>query len=193
VSITKLPRGLPRRVTSTPGFPAGRHLVYRPVSLEFPSLLGPERYNSGSRRSLAEGSRTLVREDGVDQRPSAEDRREQAEHLAAVLGSYSGEKLDFSLDSLGRLDAVLASWADLDEAYGEAHIIDALMLPIAAYVGEVLCRAGARWHDAGPASIAIVLPDGRAVDLSEAVLTNLRGARLSFAGLAGLVGSHPAR
>lgn len=111
-----------------------------------------------------------------------------ASEAAEILATQSGQPFDFSLASLARLDALLAEWRDLNAVYG-GPIPDhsPLIVPVAAYLGETLARAGAWWFDAAtgdshrPALVA-VFPDGRHLDLIEAAsiaCQGVEGASLS--------------
>src|SRR3954454_6261791 len=80
-----------------------------------------------------------------------------------------GLTLDYSIPSLGHVDAVLA---DLRRDQ-EFEKLQPLLFSLGCYVGEVLVRnAGAHWKDAEPqqgkakstAPIVIEMPDGRAAN-----------------------------
>ena len=117
--------------------------------------------------------------------------RSQAERFAAALAGQLGMELDFSLASLPRLDAALAEWLDFAEVYAApGEQFDALALPLAAYVGEVLVRSNsARWllepAPFAPDEPALLLASGEAVAIVEAARLVLQRVALpSFARLA---------
>jgi hypothetical protein len=116
-----------------------------------------------------------------------------AEQFAHGAENLSGIRLDFSLASLGELDRWLSEWLDMASVYdAPAALPDtALVVPLAAYLGETLIRsAGAAWDLAAIADDGLPplhFANGQRIDLSAAVHAVLqRSAPPAFVHLARL-------
>lgn len=75
--------------------------------------------------------------------PTAEGLCVYAEEFARLLAQQTGERFDFTPESLAALDAVLRQWLDLEEAYRSQEPVGLVLYaaPAATYIGEVLVRS----------------------------------------------------
>jgi hypothetical protein len=103
---------------------------------------------------------------------STADRMKKLAGISASLGQrVFGEELDFTVESIGRLDrAILRGWGD-----GEHEPDPGVILSFGAYLGEVLVRrTRGRWvsgmSEAEPATVLLLGPKEEAVSVSPFLL-----------------------
>jgi hypothetical protein len=139
------------------------------------AMIAPRRSQSDAADdSEAGGKLVLSFEENplIEEEPTPERMRKLAAYCASGGKRFFGEELDYSVESIPRLERVIvAGWGT-----GDATASENAILAMGAYLGEILVRRTrrGRWvsgiTDKDPASVMFLLKDDDAVSVSPFLL-----------------------